>query len=83
MARLSQRHGITQTARNGNIMRRRTFWQIRQAGTIGGQRRTIIAESHFQLILAGNSAHGRGHCPLERFGINRPVFTLARIIAYC
>ncbi len=83
VACLTQRHGIAEATRNRNIMSSWALWQVRQASTISSQRRAIIAEGDFQLVLAGNRAHGRRHCPLERFGIYRPVFTLTRIIAYC
>jgi hypothetical protein len=63
-------------------MRGWTFRQVGKAGTIGAQGRTVVGKRHFQLMLAGNGADASRYRTLERFGIHRSRFTLARIIAY-
>ena len=71
MTRLTQCHRIADAACDSDIVGRRALGQIGQPGAMAGQRRLVIAEADFHLMIAGNCAHACGDGALEGLGINR------------
>ena len=60
-----QRHGIAQPAGDRDVVARRLLRQLRQPRAVAGQRRLVLGEGDFQLVVAGDRAHADADGALE------------------